>query len=192
MLLRFIRKTSRTSALILHLPTCLHCTNARTCRRQKEANSRILLWQRSTCSHLVTSDRKPGEPKEIAVNSSRLQPDADKFGGWGCPAGGPASRRPDRSAETDILHPMPRVFLSYSRTDEDFATLLLKRLEAEAPDVSLWQDRTRMEGGVGWWHQVKDALDQVEFMVLLMSQATLRSETVRKEWRYARQQGVCV
>jgi WD40 repeat protein len=87
---------------------------------------------------------------------------------------------------------MSRVFLSYSRTDEDFATLLRKRLEVEAPDVSLWQDRTHMEGGVGWWQQVRDALDQVEFMVLVMSEATLRSETVRKEWRYARQQGVCV
>jgi hypothetical protein len=87
---------------------------------------------------------------------------------------------------------MSRVFLSYSRKDEDFATHLRKRLETEAPDVSLWQDRTRMEGGVGWWQQVKDAIDQVEFMVLVMSDATVYSETVRKEWRYARQQGVCV
>jgi hypothetical protein len=29
-------------------------------------------------------------------------------------------------------------------------------------------------------------------MVLVMSEATLHSEPVRKEWRYARQQGVCV
>ena len=87
---------------------------------------------------------------------------------------------------------MSRVFLSYSRADEDFATRLRTRLEQEAPDVSLWQDRVRMEGGVGWWQQIKDALDQVEFMILVTSEATLHSETVQKEWRYARQQGVCV
>ena len=87
---------------------------------------------------------------------------------------------------------MPQVFISYSRADEEYATRLRTRLEAEAPDVSLWQDRTRMEGGIGWWQQVKDALDRVEFMVLIMSGATLHSETVRKEWHYARQQGVCV
>ncbi len=96
------------------------------------------------------------------------------------------------STETDILHPMSRVFLSYSRKDEDFATRLRTRLEAEAPDILLWQDRTRLEGGVGWWQQVKDAIDRVEFMVLVMGEDTAHSETVRKEWRYARQQGVCV
>ncbi|SPE37466.1 putative WD repeat protein [Candidatus Sulfopaludibacter sp. SbA6] len=87
---------------------------------------------------------------------------------------------------------MARVFLSYSRADEEFATRLRERLETEAADVSLWQDRSRMEGGVGWWQQIKDALEQVEFMVLVMSQATMHSDTVRKEWRHARQQGVCV
>ncbi len=47
-----------------------------------------------------------------------------------------------------------------------------------------------MEGGVGWWHQIRDALDTVDFMVLVMSATTAQSDTVRKEWRYARQQGV--
>lgn len=87
---------------------------------------------------------------------------------------------------------MARVFLSYSRADEAYATRLRERLEAEASDISLWQDRIRMEGGIGWLQQVKHAIDQVEFMVLVMSPATLDSETVRKEWRYARQQGVCI
>lgn len=87
---------------------------------------------------------------------------------------------------------MSRVFLSYSRADEDFATRLRNRLETEAPDVSLWQDRTQMQGGFGWWQQIQDALERVDFMVLVMSKASLHSETVRKEWRYARQQGVSV
>ena len=94
--------------------------------------------------------------------------------------------------ESAILHGMSRVFLSYSRADEEFATRLRRRLESEAPDISLWQDRTQMEGGVGWWPQIQAALERVEFMILVMSKASVHSETVRKEWRYARQQGVTV
>ncbi len=49
-----------------------------------------------------------------------------------------------------------------------------------------------MEGGRDWWLQITEALDRVEFMALVITPNALNSETVRKEWRYARQQGVCV
>jgi hypothetical protein len=89
------------------------------------------------------------------------------------------------SANTGVV---PRVFLSYARFDgEQFATQLRKRLEAE--DIPLWQDRVGMEGGRDWWQQITEALNVVEFMVLVMTHAAIESETVRKEWRYARQQG---
>src|SRR5437588_4374673 len=86
---------------------------------------------------------------------------------------------------------VPRVFLSYARSDgEPFATQLRQRLEAE--QIPLWQDRVGMEGGKDWWLQIVEALNKVEFLVLVMTPAAMGSETVRKEWRYARQQGVCV
>ena len=85
----------------------------------------------------------------------------------------------------------PRVFISYARSDgEQFATQLRQRLESE--HIPLWQDRVGLEGGKDWWLQITEALDKVEFMVLVMTPAAMQSETVRKEWRYARQQGVCV
>jgi hypothetical protein len=84
-----------------------------------------------------------------------------------------------------------RVFLSYARADgQEFAKELRTRLESE--HIPLWQDRMSLEGGRDWWFQIVDALDQVEFMVLVMTPAALESSIVRKEWRYARQQGVCV
>ena len=49
-----------------------------------------------------------------------------------------------------------------------------------------------MEGGHDWWLQITEALDRVEFMALVITPNALKSDTVRKEWRYARQQGVCV
>jgi WD40 repeat protein len=89
------------------------------------------------------------------------------------------------------FHSVPRVFISYARSDgEQFASNLRARLEAKG--IPLWQDRTGMEGGKDWLQQIKDALDVVEFMVPVMTPAAMQSEMVRKEWRYARQQGVCV
>ncbi|HEY6411969.1 MAG TPA: NB-ARC domain-containing protein, partial [Ktedonobacteraceae bacterium] len=88
-------------------------------------------------------------------------------------------------------HIAPRVFISYARSDgEQFAADLRQRLESE--HIPLWQDRVGMEGGRDWCLQITEALDTVEFMVLVMTPAAMLSEMVRREWRYARQQGVCV
>ena len=85
------------------------------------------------------------------------------------------------------------VFLSYARADgEEFAARLRERLRREASDIEIKQDRLVLEGGVGWWKQITDAIDSVDFLVLVMTPSAMTSEMVRKEWRYARQQGVCV
>ena len=87
--------------------------------------------------------------------------------------------------------PRRGVFISYARTDgQAFANALRAKLEREG--VPLWQDRVGMEGGRDWWLQIKEAIDHSEFMVLVMTRAAMASDEVRKEWRHARQQGVCV
>ncbi|NJL95153.1 MAG: TIR domain-containing protein, partial [Anaerolineae bacterium] len=86
-----------------------------------------------------------------------------------------------------------RIFISYARQDgEEFATQLRQRIETEAPEISVWQDRARMFGGVGWWKQITDAIEGSDYMVLVMTPAAMASEVVRKEWLYARQVGTCV
>jgi WD40 repeat protein len=86
-----------------------------------------------------------------------------------------------------------RVFISYARRDgEVFATNLRRRLEREQPELTIWQDRSQMEGGVGWWKQITAALETVQYLVLVMTPAAVISEESRREWRYARQAGVCV
>ena len=82
------------------------------------------------------------------------------------------------------------VFLSYSRADGEPQALALRQ-QLEAAGIRLWQDRADMEGGRDWWLQIAAALDSVEFMVLVMAPAAVESTLVRKEWRYARQHGVC-
>ena len=84
-----------------------------------------------------------------------------------------------------------RVFISYARNDgEEFAQDLLARVEGKG--IPCWLDRVQMKGGQDWWQQIKDALNTVEFFVLVMTPAAIESQWTRKEWVYARQQGVCV
>jgi len=83
------------------------------------------------------------------------------------------------------------VFISYARSDgRSFAAGLRARLQAKG--IPLWQDVIAMEGGRDWWLQITDALNHVQFMALVITPNALKSEYVRKEGQYARQQGVCV
>ena len=84
------------------------------------------------------------------------------------------------------------VFISYARCDgEEFATRLRLRLEAEGLPF-VWQDHDRMYGGHDWWLQIEGALKDVEFLVLVVTRGSIDSRTVRKEWRFGLQEGVCV
>src|SRR4030095_6283442 len=97
------------------------------------------------------------------------------------PTDSPSNTRKDRQG----------VFISYARSDgEPFAAKLRERLKGEG--IEPWRDRDAMEGGRDWWLQITEALDQVQFMALVVTANALKSDIVRKEWRYARQQGVCV
>jgi WD40 repeat protein len=86
----------------------------------------------------------------------------------------------------------PRIFVSYAQSDgKEIAAELRRRLQDEH-GFPLWQDVKDMEGGKDWWLQITDAINHVEFLVLVMTPAALASPIVRKEWRYARQEGKCV
>jgi len=78
----------------------------------------------------------------------------------------------------------PRIFISYARSDgEDFARDLRSRL-IEDYGFAVWQDRTEMQVGEAWWHQIVAALTSkhVEYMVLVMTPAAIDSKMVRREW----------
>ncbi|MCL4256149.1 MAG: TIR domain-containing protein, partial [Anaerolineae bacterium] len=88
-----------------------------------------------------------------------------------------------------------KYFISYARDDgEAYAKELRQKLIAEFGEDSLWRDREGIHADdqAGWWKQITDALDQVEFMLLLATPKAMQSKVVRKEWRYARSKGVTV
>ena len=85
----------------------------------------------------------------------------------------------------------PRVFISYARKDgEAFAVDLVRRIE-EA-DIPVWCDRDGLRGGEGWWSQIDYVLDQVEFVVVVMTPGAVASKVVGKEWDAARRKGLCI
>lgn len=85
------------------------------------------------------------------------------------------------------------IFISYARSDGEVAARELHaRLAKDAPDVDAWLDRFEIEGGVGWWKQIDLELERAEFLLLVMTPAAMVSENTRREWRSARQRGVCV
>jgi hypothetical protein len=86
----------------------------------------------------------------------------------------------------------PRIFISYARSDGRGVARELRDRLSRDHGFALWQDLADMEGGKDWWRQITAAIDQVEYLVLVMTKAALASPVVRDEWRYARQRGTCV
>jgi hypothetical protein len=83
------------------------------------------------------------------------------------------------------------VFVSYARADgEPFVNELNQRLQREL-GIKVWQDRIRMAPG-DFALQIERAIESAEYLVLVITPGALRSEWVEKEWRYAREKGICI
>ncbi|MCS6871307.1 MAG: NB-ARC domain-containing protein, partial [Anaerolineae bacterium] len=79
------------------------------------------------------------------------------------------------------------IFVSYSRANTDFARDLYEKLRRLG--FTLWRDRSEMEGGENWWEQIKEAIEHVDTLLLVVSPKALESSVVSDEWRYARALG---
>jgi len=89
----------------------------------------------------------------------------------------------------------PRFFISYARDDgEAYAKELRAKLVPIFGEKSIWRDREGIiaNNESGWWKQITDALDNVEYMLLIASPKAMASSVVRKEIHYARSKGVTV
>ena len=99
-------------------------------------------------------------------------------------------------AGLNCMHGQPEVFISFaSRDGEAYAEAVRVRLQRESPALLTWKDHVSLEGGSRWWDQIQQALDQVRFLVLIVTPSVLHEElapVVQKELRYARQQGVWI
>lgn len=86
---------------------------------------------------------------------------------------------------------LPSVFISaFGEEGQELARGLRQRLSEQG--VALWPNLSDMKGKGDIWQQTMGILDQAKALVLIMTPEAVRSSILRKQWRYARQQGVTV
>lgn len=81
----------------------------------------------------------------------------------------------------------PRVFISYSRVDSEFAYRL--RADLEASGFPTWMDpNLGSEGGQNWVRMIQEAIEGCQAMVVIVSPDSAASEWVQIEYSYIRKQ----
>lgn len=76
-----------------------------------------------------------------------------------------------------------KVFINYSRKDEDLATELVTRLEAAGLDA--WFDKREILPGDNWAEKTSEGLKESNAMVVLLTPNSLESEAVQNNISYA-------
>ena len=80
---------------------------------------------------------------------------------------------------------MEDIFISYSRSAED--ELLARELEQDLrrAGINVWFDGSRLHAGENWAFEIGKALEDADFMVLLLSPDAVNSRWVANELEYA-------
>ena len=81
-------------------------------------------------------------------------------------------------------------FISYSRADSEFALRLARDLKAAGARV--WLDQIDIVPGASWDNAVETALMAAEYMLLILSPSSAKSDNVRDEVSYALENGKTV
>jgi len=76
-----------------------------------------------------------------------------------------------------------QIFLSYDRSDEEFAMALSEQLEKHG--LTVWRGAAAVLPGENLWERIGAALKASKAMVVLLSPESVRSETQRREIEYA-------
>lgn len=81
-----------------------------------------------------------------------------------------------------------KVFLSYSRQDEEFARKLAADLQAEGK-FDPWLDVTDIRVGDRWENKIRDAIASAELLLVLLSSVSVTSQWVMQEAQLAASKG---
>lgn len=80
-----------------------------------------------------------------------------------------------------------KIFISYSRTDQDFTQQLADALERGGFEV--WIDVEDIQGGTKWSSAIQSGLDSSDAMLLVISPEAMESLNVEDEWQYIMDRG---
>ncbi len=78
---------------------------------------------------------------------------------------------------------MTQVFISYSRKDLVFVERLAK--DVRAAGLEVWYDLSGLEVGTRWGKEIQNALQQSQYILVVLSPNSVESEWVEKEFLYA-------
>lgn len=73
----------------------------------------------------------------------------------------------------------PRMFLSYSRKNTEYARELQNKLRNE--DLHAWRDETNIPGGSEWATVIEAAIERMDALVVIVTPESVSSEWVEKE-----------
>src|SRR5262249_50803695 len=79
---------------------------------------------------------------------------------------------------------MTRLFISYSRQDEEFARRLATDLHEFGAEV--WIDLDDIPVGMKWSTAIQQGLKDAEIMIVIISPSSMASRNVEDEWQYFR------
>ena len=79
---------------------------------------------------------------------------------------------------------MTKIFISYSRQDEEFAQQIATDLDRLG--ASIWLDVDDIPPGVNWSSAIQQGLDTCDTLLLIISPDSMESSNVMDEWQYFR------
>ncbi len=85
------------------------------------------------------------------------------------------------------------LFISYVLEDGAFVHAVVERLRLDYPDIIIHDALPhQFAAKEDWREQLSSGLDRSQGMLVILSRAALRSSQLQREWRYARQRGICI
>ncbi len=85
---------------------------------------------------------------------------------------------------------MGHVFVSYTRSDQDFAADVVRQVEGAGFQV--WSDNERLRRGEAWREAIDQAIRDASVLIAILTPAARQSEQVMYEWMFALGVGVRV
>ena len=77
----------------------------------------------------------------------------------------------------------PKIFISYSSADSDFAELMKMKLEGS--DIIVWRDIHEIAAGEEWRNEIDFGLLSSDILIVLLTKNSAKSSYVTYEWAWA-------
>lgn len=78
---------------------------------------------------------------------------------------------------------MTQIFISYKRSDEEFALKVYSSL-VQRIDATIWLDVVSIRAGEDWSDAIQNGLSASDVLLLIVTPDSMASSNVADEWKY--------